>query len=319
MERKKVILDVDCGVDDALAIILAMNSPELDVLAITTVSGNTHVDHCTKNVLRVLSVLRIENPPMVARGEDRPLVKEAFFASSVHGNDGLGDLGDDYFPPLDWKHVSDKTAVDLIADLVEEHSGEVTIIATGPVTNVAKAVQTHPIAMSQAKEIVIMGGAIIEPGNTPPIGAAEFNTYVDPEAQDVVFGFCVPVTMVPLDVTHKAKLLRVLAERELATGPNTVPQFVVDCSRVYMDFERDQAGMDGAYLHDPLAVGAVIDPSLVRLEPMRLYVETKEGPTQGMTVPFGNTGKVKIPPNCRVAMGVSSNRFLDLFIERIKS
>lgn len=318
MDGKKIILDVDCGVDDALAIILAMHSQELEVLAITTVSGNTHVDHCTKNVLRVLSVLGSENPPLVARGEDRPLVKEARFAASVHGNDGLGDLGDDYYPPLDWGLLSSESAVELLPKLILEHPGEVTLVATGPLTNLAKAIQAQPTTMSQTKEIVIMGGAVKESGNIPPLKAAEFNVYADPDALDVVLGFCAPVTLVPLDVTHKTKLLRDRAERELSAGPGTVAQFALDCNRKYMDYHRDDEGMDGAYLHDPLAVGVVIDPSLVRLEPMRIYVETKDGMTRGMTVAFGGNSKVRMPPNCKVAMSVGSDRFLDLFIDRIK-
>jgi len=205
MKRPKVILDTDPGVDDALAIILALRSRELELLALTTVSGNVHVSHCAKNVLRILSLLELQNLPVIARGEDKPLEKEPFEVPSVHGNDGLGDLGDNYFPPLNWSLLSKKNAVDLICEVVSQNPGEITIIATGPLTNVARAIQKDPISMSQAKEIIFMGGAVNVAGNIPP-GAAEFNAYVDPHAMEIVLNFCVPVTMVPLDVTHQVKL-----------------------------------------------------------------------------------------------------------------
>ncbi|MFQ5934530.1 MAG: nucleoside hydrolase, partial [Dehalococcoidia bacterium] len=271
MDKNRVILDVDAGVDDAMAIILAMHSPELEVVAITTVSGNTHVDNCTKNVLRVLALLQGDKPPIVARGEERPLKKEPHLATSVHGHDGLGDLGDDYYPPLNWDLVSSKPAVEVVPELLKRESGQITVVATGPLTNIARAIETAPTAMAQAKEIVIMGGAVNQSGNIPPLGVAEFNIYVDPDALEVVLGFTVPVTLVPLDVTHKVRLMRRRAHKELATPSGAVPRFVVHCSKKYMDFHRDEGGFDGAYLHDPLAVGVVIDPSLVKTEPMHLY------------------------------------------------
>ena len=141
---KPIILDVDAGVDDALAILLALASPEVEVVGITTVSGNVHVDKCTRNVLRILSFVDEEKRPPVFKGESAPLVKELYTAAAVHGEDGLGDLGDDYYPDLDWNLLSEKHAVQALADMVDEKPGEVTIVATGPVTNVARAIQQSP-------------------------------------------------------------------------------------------------------------------------------------------------------------------------------
>ncbi len=314
---KKVILDTDAGVDDALAIILALRSPELEVMAITTVSGNVHVNHCTKNVLRVLSLLDLENPPIVARGEERPLKKEPFSAPSVHGNDGLGDLGDDYYPKLNWSLLSERNAVDLISQIISKTPQEISIVATGPLTNIARAIQKDPISMAKAKEIIFMGGAVNVPGNIPP-GTAEFNAYVDPHAVDVVLNFCVPVIMVPLDVTHQVKFMRERAQKELGGLNARIPKFILDSTCKYMDFYRDDQGHDGCYLHDPLAVGVAIDPSFVEMEEMKIYVETEGKVTSGMTMPFRHPKKIKDPPNCRVCTKVKSEEFLEFFLRRMQ-
>jgi len=317
MGKKKVILDTDTGVDDALGIILALRSRELNVIAITTVSGNVHVNHCTKNVLRVLSLLESKNLPIIGRGEDRPLKKEPFGVPSVHGNDGLGDLGDDYYSPLNWSFLSETNAVHLILEIVSKNPGEITIIATSPLTNIARAIQKDPVSMAKAKEIIFMGGAVNVPGNIPP-GAAEFNAFVDPHAVEVVLDFCLPVTMVPLDVTHEVKFTREIAQDELGSLKDRFPKFILDATRKYMDFYRDDQGYDGCYLHDPLAIGVAIDPSFVKTEEMKIYVETEGKITSGMTLPFRHPKKMKDPPNCRICTEVRATNFLDFFLKRIK-
>ncbi len=299
-----MILDVDAGVDDALAIILAMRSPELEVVAITTVSGNVHVDLCTKNVLRVLTLLGDGEQPAVARGEERPLIEEPYSAESVHGDDGLGDLGDDYYPPLDCELISSKSAVELLPEMVASKPGEVTIVATGPLTNVAKAIQVDPAAMAQGKEIIVMGGTVEEQGN------------VDPDALEVALGFSVPVTLVPLDVTHQVPLVREVARRRLAGSVNQVSRFVFDCAQKYMDSNMKESAMDGAYLHDPLAVGVAIDSSMVTTQQRQIYVETKEGLTRGMTIPYRSPGE---EANCRVATSVRAKSFLEMFLNRVEA
>jgi len=320
MQRKKVILDTDTGVDDAMAIILALRSPELDVQAITTVAGNVGVAQCTKNVLRVLSLIGHKEYPPVAEGAARPLVKAPFTAGSVHGEDGLGDLGDTYYPDLPTGLVSDKPAVDLVLHLIGSNPGELTLIATGPLTNVARAIQKDPRTMVQVQEIIFMGGAVRVPGNIPP-GAAEFNIFVDPDGAGVVLGFPVPLIMVPLDVTHEVNLMRTVVEQECTGHATAVVRFIADATRKYMQFYYSDQGHDGCYLHDPLAVGVAIDPSFVTTETMRMYVETEGKVTTGMTLPFRHPTRdpaKRDAPNATVCTAVDVPRFLRFFLERLK-
>jgi purine nucleosidase/pyrimidine-specific ribonucleoside hydrolase len=269
-------------------------------------------------VIRILSLFKHFKNPIVTRGEERPLKKEPFGVPSIHGNDGLGDLGDNYYGPLDWLLLSKKNAVDLICELVSQNPEKITIIATGPLTNIARAIQRDPISMAKTKEVIFMGGAVNVPGNIPP-GAAEFNAYVDPHALEIVLNFCVPVTMVPLDVTHQIKFMRDRAQKELGSQEGRVPKFILDATQKYMDFYRNDQGHDGCYLHDPLAVGVAIDPSFVKMEEMKIYVETEGKVTSGMTLPFRHPKKIKDPPNCKVCIDVDADRFLNFFFERIKS
>jgi purine nucleosidase/pyrimidine-specific ribonucleoside hydrolase len=315
-----VILDTDTGVDDAMAIILALRSSTLDVLAITTVAGNVGVAQCTKNVLRVLSLMGLQEYPVVAKGADRPLVKAPFTAGSVHGADGLGELEEAYYPELPTAIVSDQPAVDLMLHLIASHPDEVTLIATGPLTNVARAMQKDPATMVRVKEIIFMGGAVYVPGNIPP-GAAEFNMFVDPHAAEVVLGFPVPLIMVPLDVTHEVKLMRTVVEQECGSHPAAIPRFLAQATRRYMQFYRDDQGHDGCYLHDPLAVGVAIDPSFVTTEWLRIYMETEGKVTAGMTLPFRHPTRdaaKRDAPNVTVCTTVDAARFLQFFLDHMK-
>lgn len=316
---KKIILDMDPGVDDALGIILALRSPELDVLAITTVAGNVGVEHCTRNTLRVLALLGLDDPPIVARGADRPLRARPHDAASVHGDDGLGALGDDYYPTLDGSLLTDEPAADLIARLVAENPGEVTILSDGPITNLAEAIRRHSDEMATAVEIQAMNGAVNVPGNIPPLGAAEFDAYCDPDALVEVLDFTVPVTLVPLDVTHAVPLYRSVAHEHFADRGDAVSRFVLDSSVHYMDFYQGDQGHDGCYLHDPLNVAIAIDRSLVRTEAMRIHLDVSEGPTRGLTLPHRHPRLARSEPNCEVAVGVDTDRFMRLFLTRMKA
>lgn len=318
MERKKVILDMDPGVDDALAIILALRSPELEVLAITTVAGNVGIEHCVKNTLRVLALLGIKDPPPVARGASKPLKAKPYDAASVHGADGLGDLGDKYYPKLGWDAVVKEPAADLIARIVAEHPGEVTILAEGPITNVAEAIRRHPKEMAKARGIQAMTGAVRVPGNIPPLGAAEFDAYVDPHALEEVLAFTVPVLMVPLDVTHTAPLRREIAQWEFGKQKDRISRFVLDATVHYMDFHRDVEGFDGCYLHDPLSMAIAAFPTIARTEAMRIHVDTSEGLTRGMTLPYRHAQLKKPEPNCQVAVKIDTERFTRVFMERVR-
>ena len=314
---RPIILDVDAGVDDALAILLALASPEVEVIGITTVSGNAHVDNCTKNVLRILSFVEAEKRPPVFKGESAPLVKELYMAAAVHGEDGLGDLGDDYYPALDWGLVSEMGAVEAMAEMVAGRPGEVTIVATGPLTNVARAIQEFPEKMAQAGEIVNMGGAVDAAGNIEPIYAAEFNTYVDPESLDVILESSIAFTLVPTDATHGIGLMRSAAKEWFVERGGRAGRFAYDCCQFYMDFTQAQSGFDGTYMHDPMATAVVIDPSLMTAAPRRIYVEVREGLTRGMTVPYRLPGGAQPEPNCRVASRVEGERFIEMLLSRV--
>jgi len=316
--RKKVIMDMDPGVDDALAIIMALHSPELEVLAITTVAGNVGIDHCVKNTLRVLALLGLKNPPIVARGADKPLKAKPHDAASVHGDDGLGALGDAYYPKLNWDLVSKEPAADLMARLVVQHPGEVTILADGPITNVAEAIRRHPKEMAKARLIQTMNGAVNVPGNIPPVGAAEFDAYCDPHALAEVLDFTVPVLMVPLDVTHAVPLMRDIARYEFGKRTDRISKFVLDSTVHYMDFYRDDQGHDGCYLHDPLNVAIAVAPTVAKTQPMRIHVDTGDGPTRGMTLPYRHPGLRKPTPNCQVALKVDTERVMRYFWERVR-
>jgi len=319
LRSKKVILDTDTGVDDALAIILAMRSPELDVQAITTVSGNVDVDLCTLNVLRLLSLLRPTRMPLVASGCARPLVKAPFSVATVHGQDGLGDLGDDFFGSVDRSPMVSDSASDLILKLVRRHPDDLHLIATGPLTNVATAIARDPLAMRRLGSITIMGGAFRVPGNIPP-GAAEFNAFVDPHALEQVLRFGLDVSLVGLDVTHQVPLMRAEVIQRLGSKQDLVCRFVVAATEKYMDFYQNDQAHDGCYLHDPLAVGIVIDPTFVDIEPQRIYVETEGNITAGMTMPFRHptrNPRLIDPPNANICTGVDSPRFTSFFLDRI--
>ena len=319
MDKKRVIIDVDAGVDDALAIILALRSPELEVVAITTVSGNVNVALATKNVLRVLTLIADDKWPVVAKGAGVPLNNESQSAHSIHGEDGLGDLGEAYYPSLDWDRISPQSAVECMLRFIRAEPSAITIVATGPLTNIATAIRTDPSVMARVKEIIAMSGAIEVPGNIEPLHIAEFNAYADPDALSEVLAFSasVPITLVPLDVTHSVSLMRNVACAKLSGSPKIITKFAYDCSIKYMDSNQRIASMDGAYLHDPLAVGVAINPSLVTRSARRIDVDISKALTRGTTKLHHTSGVSGNEPNCWTTMSVKAQCFLDMFLERI--
>ena len=310
---KRIVIDTDAGVDDALAIILALRSPELQVEAITTVSGNVHVDLCTENVFRVLDVLDLDCPPPVAKGEAKPLVRPLLTAPEVHGVDGLGGLHNlmeetgivRYAKPSG--KVIPKPAVELLAELGQ--AGGITLITIGPLTNVAKAIVKHPDAMKGYREIICMGGAFSVPGNTTLTG--EFNIVVDPHAAQVVLDSGIPVTFVPLDVTEQVCLEMGHVAREIRPLGTKLSRFLADITEGIMRYHAEAEGLAGCYLHDPLAVGIAIDPSFCQIEETFVRVET-DGMEAGRTVADSQQ-----PPNARVCTEVDSARFVRFFLDAV--
>jgi purine nucleosidase len=306
--RRRVILDVDTGVDDALAIMLAVRSPELEVLGITTVSGNVPVARCTANTLLTLEVLDTPNVPVVS-GAAAPLAREAFTAAEVHGSDGLGNVTARYPTPL---RQATQGAVGFLLEMIRRFPGELTLVATGPLTNVAMAIQQDREAMRGVHGITVMGGAIRVPGNVGP--TTEFNFAVDPEAAAIVLGAGLPIRLVPLDVTEQVVLSREAVEE--GRGIGKLQAFIRDMTAATMAFHREHEGFDGMFLHDPLAVGVVADPSLVRAQPMAVAVERRGELTSGMAV-ADLRRRSRATPTASVCVEVEAARFLHNFTQRV--
>ena len=315
-----VLIDTDPGIDDALAILLALGSPEISVEAITTVAGNVGVDLGTANAFRVLDVARPHHRPRVARGAAGPLVGPLITAAHFHGDDGLGNLGrlreadgrPRYTEPSHTLEMLD--GADLILETADRFAGRLVVVALGPLTNVALALQRDRGRLAQAARIVVMGGAVAVPGNVTP--TAEFNIHVDPEAASAVFASGLPVELVPLDVTRRVVLTAADLGAALARHGGPTARFIQDFTAHAFDFEAQQG--DGSMaLHDPLAVGVALDPSLVTLEPLHVVVECEGRLTRGMTVADRRPRRTGPGPTCRAALEVDAPRFLRLFLERV--
>jgi purine nucleosidase len=307
MGRRRVILDVDTGVDDALAVMLALRSPELEVLGITTVSGNVPVARCTANTLLVLEVVDAPDIPVVM-GAAAPLAQTAFTAAEVHGPDGLGGVIRNYPIP---SRQARQGATEFLLEMAGRFPGELTLIATGPLTNLAAAIQRDGRAVRALQGVTAMGGAIRVPGNVAP--TVEFNFAVDPEAASIVLGAGLNLTLVPLDVTEQIILTREAVE---GAGHGRLQAFIREMTGATMVFHRDVEGFDGMFLHDPLAVATVADPSLVRGQAVAVAVERRGELTAGMAVADFRR-RSKATPTATVCQEVDVARFMQLFDSRI--
>jgi inosine-uridine nucleoside N-ribohydrolase len=301
-----VLLDCDPGHDDAIALLLALGSPELDVVGVSTVHGNQTLDKTTANALRVLELAGRSDVP-VAAGAERPLLRERAVARDVHGESGLD--GPDLAPPTTEPVAAH--AVDFLAERLRDAPSPVTLIPTGPLTNVALLLARHPRATAHIERIVLMGGAIGE-GNVTP--AAEFNIWVDPEAAARVFASGLEVTMVGLDVTHRALLTPAHAQRLREAG--RIGAFVADLHAFYARFHREVYGWDGAPVHDAVAVGHVLRDDLVRTEHCNVEIDCASELCRGRTVVdrWRRTGR---PANAHVGVDIDGEAFLGLLVERL--
>jgi inosine-uridine nucleoside N-ribohydrolase len=303
-----VILDCDPGHDDAIALLLALGSPEIDLLGVTTVAGNQTLEKTTANAIRVLDHVNRTDVP-VAAGAPRPLVREPRTAGEVHGETGLD--GPDLPGPS--RLPEPMHAIDWIAQAVGASPEPVTLVPTGPLTNIALFLARYPGLESQLERIVLMGGAIGE-GNTTP--AAEFNIWVDPEAAHRVFQSGVEVTMVGLDVTHQALMTPPHVERLAAAGK--AGKLVADLYEFYARFHHRHYGWEGAPVHDAVAMGHVIEGTLLTTRHCGVLVDTGPEPSRGRTHAdvHGNMGW---EPNCHAAVGIDADRFLEFLITRISA
>lgn len=294
----RLVIDTDPGIDDALALLLAFGTPGCSVEAVTTVAGNVQLPLATANAHRVIAVAGPAAPPRVVPGAARPVARDLVTAAHYHGADGLGGTAR-VVPTAPLACEAPETIIQMARAL----RGMLTLVAIGPVTNVALALERDREALAGIGRLVVMGGAVDVPGNVTP--AAEFNLHVDPEAAERVLAAGLPVDIVPLDVTRRVVLRpRALAEA-LAGAPPPIAALVSGITRHALLREEAQ-GRPGIELHDPLAVGVALDPSFVRLEPLRLRVGSG-----------GETRRIAGPPNCRVALDVDAGRFIPWFLERL--
>lgn len=306
---KKVIIDCDVGVDDALALILAFHSPELTVEAVTGVNGNVPLERVFENIQKVLALIQAKHKPLIARGADRPLKGNTVHAHSVHGRDGLGGAKIDYKKGEEWWKVYPGPADELILELAHQSPDEATLIAVGPLTNLALAIQKDLKRMKKLKEIVIMGGAVRTRGNTTPY--AEFNIFSDPLAAKIVIESGLPVTLFPLDVTHQVFLAPRWMEEQVNPLHTPFSNFVIEVTGYDIETHRFR-NRESIFLHDPLAVAAVIEPKIVKTERLLLHVQTKEGEF------YGKITEVKKGPEINVCLEVDAERFLELFVSRLR-
>src|SRR5689334_9487165 len=342
MASTPLIIDVDTGIDDSLALLYAAATPEADIVAVTCVGGNVdarQVERNTRSVLELAGRTDIE----VALGREQPLVRPVETTPETHGPQGLGYAE---LPPPS-RTLSDRHAADLFVEEARRRPGEITLVTCGPLTNLAVALLREPALPRLLKGWVLMGGAYRHPGNTAP--TTEWNIHCDPDAAKIAFaawgesaaadGRPLPVAL-GLDVTEKAKILPdhvVALARAAGSSPddsialargedpmhatrsvasNAIVRYVADALRFYMEFHRHYDGFYGAFIHDPLAVAAALDPSLVTAEPLYVDVETRGELTTGMTVADRRrlTGKA---PNLDVVATADIPAFMDRLIERV--
>lgn len=320
---KRVIIDTDPGTDDAMAIILALNSPELKVEALTVVPGNVDGRQGLENALKIVS-LAGRCDVIVAGGAQYPLNQKLITAQFWHGKNGLANVE----LPASKCKADPRFGPDLIIEMIHRYPHEITLIPVGPLTNIALAVSKDPSIASLVKDVVIMGGSITG-GNVN--GAAEANIYNDPEAAAIVFNAGWMVTMVGSDVGERTLITRnYLAELQSSHGPES--DFIAKIADFYLN-RSEKSGYSGAAMYDPLAVGIALDPTLGTLKEMHVDVETKGEFTRGETVAnrmgsdennvlhgdhYEIEGVIELKPNARVCLASDADRFLQLFVSRIR-
>ena len=310
MTPRKIIIDTDPGQDDAVAILVALASPEeIDILGITCVAGNVPLDLTSRNA-RIVCELAGKRAVKIFAGCDRPLGRDLVTAEHVHGKTGLD--GPDLPEPT--MSLAEGHAVDFIIDTLRENApGTVTLCPLGPLTNIATALQKAPDIADRIAKIVLMGGGYFEGGNITP--TAEFNIYVDPQAADIVFKSGAPIVVMPLDVTHKALVTKARNDAFRAIG-SPVGIAVAEMTDFFERFDKEKYGSDGAPLHDPCVTAYLINPDLFSGRHINVEIETHSELTMGMTVAdwWGVTDRA---PNATFMNDLDADGFFALLTERL--
>jgi len=306
---KHIILDTDPGIDDSLAMLLALASPEVHLEGISTVHGNVSGEQVTKNALAILELARASHVP-VYQGCDVPLVKEPLISPETHGNTGLG------YAQLPEPTIQPRAGhgSDYLIEQIMSRPGEITLVAIGPLTNVALAYRKEPRIAQNVKEVFIMGGAIQYPGNTTAL--AEFNTYVDPHAAHIVFHSGMPILLTPLDVTYQCIFTPGDLKR-LQRIDSPVTKYIEESTRFYMEFHDEYQSIEGCVINDPMTLALTFMPEICDYQNLVVDVDISSGVGLGNTfADFYNYEKK--PANMKVAMGVRPRMFMDLFLERME-
>lgn len=307
---RRVLLDTDPGIDDALAILLALASPEVELAGLAVVHGNCPLPDAVANALAVLELGGAPHIP-VAAGCDRPLLRPLHTALETHGSAGLGYAT---LPPAAAAPVAEH-GVDLLIREIMAAPGAVDLVAVGPLTNVALALRKEPRLAAAVRECVIMGGALRADGNTTPLG--EFNVYADPHAAQIVLSSGMALTLMPWDVTSRVQLTQAHVERLLARG-GPIPQFIAAATRFYIEFHQQEFGWAACSINDPAALALLWWPELARTRAVHVEVETASELTMGKTVgDFG--GKRGLPPNVRLVESFDGEAFVERFVGRMEA
>ena len=306
---KRIILDTDPGIDDSLAILLALASPEISLEGLSVVHGNSSTEQGTSNALSVLELAKASHIP-VYRGCELPLVQPSLLAPETHGDQGIG------YAKLSAPQSQPKTqkGSDYLIEKIMSSPGEITLVCIGPLTNIALAIRQEPRIVENVKEVFIMGGAIRHEGNTTPL--AEFNTYVDPHAAHIVFHSGMPITLTPLDVTYQCIFLKDDLNRLLKIE-SPITKFISDATRFYMEFHDEYQKIDGCVINDPLTLALTFMPELCDYQDLYVDVDLSGGVSMGnMFADFYNMTKKSA--NMKVALGVRPRDFMELFLERME-
>lgn len=306
---KRIILDTDPGIDDSLAILLALASPEITLEGLSVVHGNSSTTQGTINALSVLELAKANRIP-VYKGCELPLVQPSLLAPETHGEQGIG------YAKLSAPQTKPQVqkGCDFLIQKIMSSPGEITLVCIGPLTNIAMAIRQEPCIVENVKEVFIMGGAIRHEGNTTPL--AEFNTFVDPHAAHIVYHSGMPITLTPLDVTYECVLMKQDVERLLRID-SPITKFIKDATRFYMEFHDEYQKIDGCVINDPLTMALTFMPEICNYQDLYVDVDLSGGISMGKT--FADFYKMaKKPANMKVALGVRPRDFMELFLERME-